>query len=435
MRSSLLKNIKPNMDRVFGVRRLHDFYKSPRPEVVIGSNAAIFASLASLQRHPINAHPKLTFICPEFWLDSIHYDYRNLDWGQTILGLPRCGRELLKRIYPNYPDNKLLTWAEFQELRLFAKEELKKHSNLVFIPGLPTITKENSILKIHIENKGDKSLIEIDINAHFYNWARKFAHHAFKGIPQRSHTEIYKRPKDTLPTTLIILGHGESMAWLEQHFPTISFINLKRPHDTIQDNPRYKKESFSRVLVIVEPHYQILPNTSNPLTHATIYDLKSGKKYEGEFFTAIGLRSIPEITALIPKTSKDEIPNSNESWVHPKDLPVGSLLDSYMQWMESTNNLEWAYEPQAYHSKPFALLLSKYMKNNNINVNVDFFNKLDHTIELLPTMVDDNSCFEIFVRSYKEVYNASKAETAKFQDVLRNMFLDKDNIEIYKAKP
>jgi hypothetical protein len=38
-----------------------------------------------------------------------------------------------------------------------------------------------------------------------------------------------------------------------------------------------------------------------------------------------------------------------------------------MHWMQLTNNLEWAYEPQAYHRKPFALLLSKYIENNDIN--------------------------------------------------------------------
>jgi NADP-dependent 3-hydroxy acid dehydrogenase YdfG len=66
--------------------------------------------------------------------------------------------------------------------------------------------------------------------------------------------------------------------------------------------------------------------------------------------------------------------------------------------------------------------------------NVDFLNTLDHNIERLPEMVDDKACFEIFVRSYKEVYNASKAATTQFQDKLKKMFSGRDN-KLYKAQP
>jgi hypothetical protein len=213
MHSRLLTFYKPNNLFSFASRKLHTFNPS-RPEIVIGNNSAIFATLASLSRHPLSSHPNLTFICPEFWLDNVHANHQKLDWGQSILGLPRYARTLYQEIYPQYSSEKLISWGEFQQLRLHAKDKLNKLPNVRFIPGFPIITKEQHSYRISVEESHNLEIFDAPSNTYFYNWVRRFVKHKLD-LPHRSHTELYKLPKEKLPRVAVVIGHGESMVWLE----------------------------------------------------------------------------------------------------------------------------------------------------------------------------------------------------------------------------
>jgi tetratricopeptide (TPR) repeat protein len=36
-------------------------------------------------------------------------------------------------------------------------------------------------------------------------------------------------------------------------------------------------------------------------------------------------------------------------WIAPKNIPIGSLMESIARWFAITENLKWGFEPQSYH--------------------------------------------------------------------------------------
>jgi hypothetical protein len=154
-------------------------------------------------------------------------------------------------------------------------------------------------------------------------------------------------------------------------------------------------------------------------------------EYVSQLFTALGFEPISEITASISKDSKQELVDySHKAWIAPQDMPRGGMMQSYMQWIESTNNLHWAHEPQVYHKESFPQFLYNYMNNYGIKLNLDFFNKLEEHILSLHTMVEDDACVEIFVSIFEKVYNTGPKAAIHFREALRHMLNDKDRTEV-----
>jgi hypothetical protein len=54
------------------------------------------------------------------------------------------------------------------------------------------------------------------------------------------------------------------------------------------------------------------------------------------------------------------------------------------------------------------------------------FDKLKANIKSLPTMLDNQACFEMFVKVYKDVYNTSQAGCLKFKETLHEVFFNRD---------
>jgi len=125
---------------------LHNF-ANPRTELVIANNSGLFFMLAALKKHGKAKHPDIYLAKPDFWLDWLHVDYYDLDWGQSPRGLPWFARNEFYKVYPHHPEDKTITWHQFQELRKHILSELyglgvKIHT------GVPNITDRSSYYRV-----------------------------------------------------------------------------------------------------------------------------------------------------------------------------------------------------------------------------------------------------------------------------------------------
>lgn len=93
-------SVKPNFTPI---AELHNF-SVPRTEVVIANNSGLFFTLATIKKHGRARHPDVYLVKPDFWLDWLHSDYYNLDWGQSPRGLPWFVRNEFYKIYPHHPE-------------------------------------------------------------------------------------------------------------------------------------------------------------------------------------------------------------------------------------------------------------------------------------------------------------------------------------------
>lgn len=237
-------------------RTLHKFSR-PRSEVVIGSNTALFATLASLAKHGKAMHPDVTVFCPKFWMDSIHDDYLQEDWGQTIYGLPKVARELFLKLYPLFGDMDYIKWGQIKRLREEALDILITRYKVPVYFGEPVIEKlpDNSFRIEVIDNHGRQYWLNKSSDTWFYlcyNVPRK---HPLAGIIQRPSTELYQKSRSSLPddVDLVVLGASLSTVWIAKHFASSSrnIICLKRKADEINMTlPVNRDLDYSKIIPV-----------------------------------------------------------------------------------------------------------------------------------------------------------------------------------------
>ena len=140
------------------------YWSNPRPEICVANNSGAFFAHASLIEHGPEAHPKLTIFRPKFWLDDVHPDYFDLDWGQSVKGLPRNVRREFMEIYRSQPSDKRITWGQMRNLREYMFDKLEK-KGISVIPGIPKIVKHKNGYHVSSEN----SSFDTPLHTHIYS--------------------------------------------------------------------------------------------------------------------------------------------------------------------------------------------------------------------------------------------------------------------------
>jgi len=335
--------------QTFSKRKLYTSTRNS-PEVVIGNNAALFAILDVTKRLGRREH--LSLIYPKFWLDDVHQDHLNNNWGQRVYSLPEISKNLFKDIYPNHADDSYIKWGQFQQLRQFVLEEIKKDYPVYEGEPLSIDLNLNGGYLINLLTGNQEQTIKVNANAHFFNWYRVPKKHGFPDLIKMSHTELYSLPKSHVPHKVILFGQGESIVWLVRDFPNTTFASIKREGDrlpTVRDNPSYQGIDLSRLMVfeIEDPRvlFQPIEEEGNKASKKVliIYSDEGGSKksFEGYIYTAIGLAAIAGLTKNVPEGSKTDLSMEIVGWVASKEVPGGSLLQSFTQLMEKTKNLNW----------------------------------------------------------------------------------------------
>lgn len=229
-------------------RELHTFAGKTRPEVVIGSNAMLYATAASILAHEHrfgkNIHSQLRFIAPPFWVDSVHTDHDTQFWGQRIDEMPRFLRELLVHRLGKNELQGHLTFVQYKELRRFTIEILTSGLRVPVYKGRPTISVLDEQLQFNIESVTGNVQVLMPDNTFVYDWHRDYTPdaHIPATILQPSHTLLYQLPLNMIPKEIMLLGDNEAVLRLAEHFPESTIYYLSNA-DTIDPLAQYRRIS------------------------------------------------------------------------------------------------------------------------------------------------------------------------------------------------
>jgi len=413
--------------------RFLKIFKEPTPELAVGNFTAIFAIIAALKQHGTFQHPNLKVICPPFWLDAVSPRYGEENWGQTKEGLPKIARDMLEDIYPGLSSEQLLSWRQIQELRMTSLYALENIYKVPVLRGEPMIKKlNNGQFDITVTHGHQKTSWITEKNTHFYLWYKEPKKFSIQGAIQRSSTEIYQYPPGALPSDMdiIVLGDGLSVIWLAKHFATLGstrrIICIKYPHAQLnKDVPSNSGVDYNRIITIDSDKAQLSISNEDPHL-AMVYSPERQETYRGLFFTAIGVETPKNLIDAIPQeqlTSPDQWLASR--WIAPKNIPIGSLMESIARWFAITENLKWGFEPQAYHdAKKFFNEVIEENCSPTLNLDIRYVDALGNTIMGFDNPLPEEKLRTFLLEIYKEVYSPTDDQISLFDKEI-NIFLDK----------
>lgn len=411
--------------------------------VVFGNNSILFTTLSVLNQYNRSSYPKITWIYPTFWLDRVHDDHMGLDWGQTIYGLPREIRNIFIKFRPNYPDTKFIQWHEFQQTRLHAIEELKKNSDFHFYKGEPSAVKDKDLFyEITIKNKNEEEKINVSKESFFYNWYRN----PRVGSPlTKSHTMLYELPSKEIPNEFIILGHGLSLVWLLKHFPNKKIINIKNRNDKLPDLPANRdvdtRKAIASGQLKIYINEDIDLRTDEKGQNAAILSHNGKILHEAPIYAATGFA--PKHSLFDNQVSESKVINmplfgingelisprdletlklSQDIFVAPKNIPGGSLAQSYVHLMDVTKNALWTTEPMFFYKKTRYELLKIEALKSGIELTLNFFDKIDEEISQLDNPLSPESAIELYSNTFSQVCKPNLLEMQIFKKLIRKYF-------------
>lgn len=420
------------------IRSLHIF-EPRRPEVVLGNNSALFATAASLIDHTKKAHPDVHLIKPDHWLDHVLPEYFDCVWGQTVLGLPQFARDLFNLYDPKHEPTKLITLGQFIGLRHVVYNLLRNDYGVKTYDGLPSIDiGPDYSFNVSINNNGKISQIKFGKDAYFYSWYRRPRLHdlADRNIPNRSASMLYSQPRESASSVLIILGAGLQTAWVERNFRNSRIICLRYPNENILRLPANVEVNYERIEFVDRNTAKIELVDKHGLIKLTSEELK-GKSVVGEFYEGIGYEPAKLIPINFPKISYEymrELRNYSR-FVSTKNIPSGSLMESYLMWIELTNNLQWAFEPFAYHAEEFPVMLIKAAKTVGIELPELYFNALESYIKSLDDPEPEILQLERLIETFRVNVSNDNNLVEKFRNILykldhrRLRLIDKQSIK------
>lgn len=409
-----------------------------KEELVLTNHAGIFGAYWALTHHAQIEHSAVHIVCFPFWLDRINNHHKNNNWGQTLLGFPTIVRSIFKQIYPNYPLDKAVTWKMVQDLRNFTVHELKSMDRVILhdlrnepypldYSGLFTMLKEHEKLQLFFK---DQLIVNVPESSEVYNWVKVPRLHKIDLLPERPHTELYTRSPEAVSNPILVMGDGLSVVWLKRDFPQHEIIAIvpdknaelpQTPANSMVDYNSITKITVDDILDIDEN--QIIIKLNNKMIEIPKIN----------YVSAIGYLPYSELTSKIPDNQKTE--NMNilaDSWIAPKNIPVGSLTQSLTKFFEETDNLNDTFELQFHHTPSIIeIFRTQFYNNFGIELREIFFDKLKSNIQSLKDPLDNAEELNLFVSTFKDTQNPSTIELRLFEQSIQTIQHDK-NLELSK---
>ena len=417
--------------------------------VITGHNSMLFATFDALKYYGKEKYPPITFFYTGFWLDNIHPDYYNLDWGQTVYGLPKTVRDIFFQYRPHYPQDKFIKWYEYQEVRNKVRKELCNNFGIEVYENEPTSITNNKNNQWTI-NFGSNKEIQVPNDSFFYGWYRKplLTH----GI-SNPHTKLYTLPIVDVPNPMFIIGHSLSLVWLLKHFPNHKIINFKKPGEQTPKVPANRDIDVDeeikkgRLEIYTSDKYETVTNKTGEI--GNILNSETGKLVFPSgipIFAATGVipehdvfKSIPqEQKILMPVFDQDGkliAPNDDktkslvqDAFTAPKNLPLGSLPQSYIYLMNLTSNMSWTSEPMFYYSQSQSERLRDRAKAFGIELRIEYFDAVDERVMALENALNPEKSMELYQNEFQKIYSPTDIELSQFNECLRDVFkLDNQN--------
>lgn len=390
-------------------------FNPPKPAVAIGGKTISAAVLTSLAQYGKQSHPLLTLIYVPDWLENSHKYHANEKWGQTKHGLPKVLKDIFSTMHPNYPDNEYLTWGHVLELNRTVLYMINKVYGVPVFYGQPIIKRlENNSFNITVGN----AHFNTPADTHFYVFSQEPRKHGIPEFKERSSTELYKLHPSELPLNLDILaiGEGLSIFWLAKHFQNLVVCIKREAFQLTKNVPSNFEVDLSRIVVLDYEKLEISKFKDNAgLT--IIKDKVSGKEYIGILCTAKGFEVPYSLVKDVPEAQLTSPKNWIESkWISQKNIPQGSLLEKFVQLLETTDNLDRGYELQSYHQafNPYKVLLSNCI-SSGINIDEKYLTELENSFTANDNPLPDWELNRLFINKYEEIYKPTPKDKSLFQ--------------------
>lgn len=414
-------------------------------EVVIGNNAALFATLFALQEHGRALHPNLTIFYPNFWMDLVLECNNHRQWGQTIFGLPKFIRNIFRRLYPAHPIDQYITWEQMQGLRYEVIDRLQEEMNVPFIYGEPEFEVLPSGKHImHALDGGVTRSIPMNNKTHYYNWYRRHRAHSFgEDIAQVGQHALYSSAyadSKNVPKNIILYGTGLSVAWAERDFPNSNIYSLRSdPQYTVPRIPANEGQvNFDRIHYI-EKHEATVLSEAQGTNLVSVSGGGLSQTIQGGLFLAAGFDPV-RVTGVLSSdnTLRDDratyLPESEKSskFVGTLNEPTNGLMDSFVTWLELTNNLQIGLEPLHFHRKvgdewydyiPESLpdILIREAKKVDIELTIAYFDELEVEIKKMANPCDELSNWHLHLEIFRRRISSNHLVLARFQAMLEQL--------------
>lgn len=157
----------------------------------------------------------LTFVGKKSWVLGIHSDWSNLPWGQSKRYLPKSLREISDSIFPDYPDNQLLTFGMMQSI-LYSLEDILEAKGVAridkHIDNLLQMSDGSLVAKI-----GDEEhTVCKTSNFHITNAALDII--SPSDILAYNSGALYAKSREDSTDPIVIIGSGANLNWACRDF-------------------------------------------------------------------------------------------------------------------------------------------------------------------------------------------------------------------------
>jgi hypothetical protein len=408
MRNFSVRTHRVPHNQLFSARQQRRYLKhfaKPKDEVLIANHSGLYLAYAALKIHSKEYHPRLKIIVPEFWLTKIDKRHNELDWGQTPLGIPWYIRQVFQKHYPKHQNNQLIKWGQVNELRWHILEQLEEFGAELYF-GIPKITKQHNGYQINV----DDASFNVPLDTCFYNSFQvpDIDHDLGKKLPKRSHVNLYYLSKSEVPKTIVVIGGGRSVVWLAKHFPETLIACIKYKDSKL---PLFKgEEELDNILEFPREYFKsgdFKAKLDKDTGKVKIVDNKHNKfNFIGEFYCAIGLKRLKEITLEVSAEDLLIYPLHGIEWVAPEfETPRGSLIETSLRWGKLTDNFNWINEYYCYHPDYFMEYFTSEMKKSAIYIDPSFYICLKEEINLKHKALTIKQIVELYQKCYLKFYS------------------------------
>ena len=143
------------------------------PQIITGNYSALMACVNNILTHTVTIAPDglspgsspIHLIAEPMFLDSVHSDYYNELWGQSIDGFPPAIQKFAQdNIHPVPVIGNKLTWGQIRDLRSAMLARIKKTEGFTVYEGqISKVEERNKELKIQLVGKEGDQVVTIPL--------------------------------------------------------------------------------------------------------------------------------------------------------------------------------------------------------------------------------------------------------------------------------
>lgn len=236
---NIIRAISPENASMYGPnlskpvpRRYYSAVSGADKIICVGGASAQASMLEAIQRNDIRAAGCVS-VGRRSWVRESHPDWDDTPWGQCKGYLPPVLREILDEIYPNYPDNYLLSFGMIKRITTELDRRMIE-AGVERFEGEIDYFKEGqggSLVGVH---EGKEHVFSESENFRLIN--ASIQHVSPKIIGSQHCGLLYKISRDESTNNVALVGSGANLTWTCRDTPHRKIVHLIPPNDRVRED-------------------------------------------------------------------------------------------------------------------------------------------------------------------------------------------------------